>query len=178
MEILIKKLQNWWKEATPKKRWSGGILAFGFICTILFFIFSNSYQTRSVDSTNYIDEINSPIYYVGVVAKTVGVLLLIVGGAVVLKRIQKKQAGIHSERALTVMESVRLSPKQALHIVRVGEEYFLVGATDQNVNLLSQVDLYKEKDGKKEITSMKQQSFESFLVKATKLEDQPVVERC
>jgi flagellar biogenesis protein FliO len=75
------------------------------------------------------------------------------------------------------MESVRLSPKQALHVVRVGEEYFLVGATDQNVNLLSQVDLHKETDAKKEAIPVKQQSFETFLMKATELEEQPVLER-
>ncbi|MEN6522772.1 MAG: flagellar biosynthetic protein FliO [Anaerolineaceae bacterium] len=172
MIVLWQKLQNWWKEATPKKRFTSGILVFGVICTILFFIFSSSYQYHSIDSTTYINEIDSPLYYVGVVAKTLGVLLLIVGGAIILKRMQKKQTRIHAERAMDLMESIRLSPKQVLHIVRVGEKYFLVGATDQNVNLLSQVDPYQQKDVEEHPAPINQQSFEAYLADVTQFENQ------
>jgi flagellar biosynthetic protein FliO len=44
-------------------------------------------------------------------------------------------------RHITVLESTPLSPRQALHLVRVGEQVLLVGATDQGLSLLSEVNL-------------------------------------
>ncbi len=43
---------------------------------------------------------------------------------------------------MQVVETVRLSPKQALHLVMVGDQQLLIGATDQNVALLTSVELY------------------------------------
>jgi flagellar biogenesis protein FliO len=34
-----------------------------------------------------------------------------------------------------------LSPKQALHLVSVGDQQFLIGATDQSVTLISPVEV-------------------------------------
>jgi len=42
---------------------------------------------------------------------------------------------------MQVIETVRLSPKQALHLVTVGDRQLLIGATDQNVSLLTPVEL-------------------------------------
>jgi flagellar biogenesis protein FliO len=35
---------------------------------------------------------------------------------------------------------VRLSPKQALHLVTIGDQQFLIGATDQGISLISHVE--------------------------------------
>jgi flagellar biosynthetic protein FliO len=43
---------------------------------------------------------------------------------------------------MQVVETVRLSPKQAIHLVTVGDRQLLIGATDQNVSLLTSVELY------------------------------------
>jgi flagellar biogenesis protein FliO len=41
---------------------------------------------------------------------------------------------------MRLMESLRLSPKQALHLISVGDQQFLIGATDQNVAVIAQVE--------------------------------------
>src|SRR5690606_39073560 len=41
-------------------------------------------------------------------------------------------------RQVTILESTRLSPRQALHLVRVGSQVMLIGATDSSLTLLSE----------------------------------------
>ncbi len=45
----------------------------------------------------------------------------------------------HAERQITILETRRLAPRQALHLVKVGSQTFLIGATDQNLTTLAQV---------------------------------------
>ena len=68
------------------------------------------------------------------------VIALIYGSLYLLR---KWQGGWFSptKKCITLLETTRLSPRQALHLVRVGERVLLVGATDQTVALLSEVDL-------------------------------------
>lgn len=44
------------------------------------------------------------------------------------------------ERQVTVVETTRLSQRQALHLVRVGEQLLLIGATDQGLSLLTEIE--------------------------------------
>ncbi len=76
------------------------------------------------------------------------VVVLIYVSLLLLKRWQdaggKMPGGILSmrmkERQLTVLETTRLSPRQALHLVKVGSQTVLIGATDQALTLLTEVD--------------------------------------
>lgn len=163
MDALWQKLLVWWHDASPRKRWSSVALAFGIVCTILFILFANSYEPVSTGSIPVTEQMDNPAYYFGVAAKTIGVLVLIVGCAIVLKRVQKNQVGIHSDRGMSVLESIRLSPKQALHLIRVGDEYFLVGATDQNLNLISRVKPSQQADSQNQEAPFSQETFESLL---------------
>lgn len=163
IDELWQKALKWWRNAPSRKRWSAITVAFGVLCTGLFIIFTNSYQPASTTVPSAVEKMDNPGYYFGVIAKTVGVLLLIIGGAVVLKRTQKKHNGFHSDRALAVTETIRLSPKQALHLVRVGEQYFLVGATDQNLNLISRVNPGKAETEEIQEQADQKQSFEAVL---------------
>lgn len=80
------------------------------------------------------------LFYLGVFVKLVAVLLLFVGGAVILRRWQSGRHGGGPTRQLRVVESVRLSPRQALHLVEVGNRRLLIGATDQTIAFLSAVE--------------------------------------
>jgi flagellar biogenesis protein FliO len=42
-------------------------------------------------------------------------------------------------RQMRLLETVRLSPKQALHLVAIGDQKLLIGATDQNVSLIAPI---------------------------------------
>lgn len=68
------------------------------------------------------------------------VLLLIFALASILRRFKVGQAGI-SGKQLSLLETLYLSPKQKVHLVRAGEKVFLVGATDGHLALLSEVDV-------------------------------------
>jgi flagellar biogenesis protein FliO len=41
---------------------------------------------------------------------------------------------------VTLLETTRLSPRQALHLIRAGGQMYLIGATDQGVTLLAEVE--------------------------------------
>jgi flagellar biogenesis protein FliO len=43
-------------------------------------------------------------------------------------------------RRITLVETTRLSQRQALHLVRVGGQLLLIGATDQGLSLLTEVE--------------------------------------
>lgn len=168
MESIWKNLVSWWQQASPKKRWTLIGLSVGSVCTILLFVLTNSHESASAAAQSAADRMDNPLYYVGVIAKTIGVLLLIIGGAIVLKRVQRGKTGIQSERTLSVVESIRVSPKQAMHLVRVGEKYFLVGATDQSLNLISQVDPFGEIEKPTQSTNVEAPAFDELLEKATR----------
>lgn len=44
-------------------------------------------------------------------------------------------------RALRTVESLRLSPRQAVHLIQVGDRTFLIGATDGGLQTLAEVEL-------------------------------------
>ena len=77
---------------------------------------------------------------------------------------QTKNSIIRKNR-LSIKESVRFSPKQAVHILRVDNKEFLIGATDQQISLLSVIDADGNLDGLMDSAGgqMEQGEFESVL---------------
>ncbi|MBP7690423.1 MAG: flagellar biosynthetic protein FliO [Anaerolineales bacterium] len=70
------------------------------------------------------------------------VIALIYASLFALRRWPGGTAGLFTSaaRQVTVLETTRLSPRQALHLVRAGGQVFLVGATDQSLTLLAELD--------------------------------------
>jgi len=68
-----------------------------------------------------------------------GFVLLLVYGCLWLLRRWQGAAGRTQQRRLTLLESLRLTPKQALHVVRAGDQVLLIGATDQALTVLAEV---------------------------------------
>jgi flagellar protein FliO/FliZ len=83
---------------------------------------------------------STPLYFAGAFIKLIGVLLLIVISAVLLRRWLQIGPNARTGHQLRLLETVRLSPKQALHLIAIGDQQLLIGATDQNVSLLSPVE--------------------------------------
>jgi flagellar biogenesis protein FliO len=52
------------------------------------------------------------------------------------------QPGLNGKttRQMRLLETIRLSPKQALHLVLIGDQKLLIGATDQNVSLIAPIE--------------------------------------
>jgi flagellar biosynthetic protein FliO len=67
------------------------------------------------------------------------VLVLIYVVFLVLRKWQTGKVVAHKRR-LSIAETLRLSPRQSICLVRVGSRELLVGVTDQTMSLLSEVD--------------------------------------
>lgn len=85
------------------------------------------------------DPLGSGGALVGVILKLGLVIALIYASLYLLRR---WQGGTFTARQkqVAVLETTRLSPRQALHLVRAGGQVFLIGATDQSVTVLAEVE--------------------------------------
>jgi flagellar biosynthetic protein FliO len=67
------------------------------------------------------------------------VLLVIYLGVSFLRRFQLHSPG-HVLKQIHVLETTHLSPRQKLYLVEVGQQTFLIGATEQSLSYLSEVE--------------------------------------
>lgn len=79
--------------------------------------------------------------FLSVLLKLGAVIALIYGSLFLLKRWQGG-ALTARPRQLTIVETTRLSPRQALHLVQAGDRTLLIGATDQSLTLLTELDSF------------------------------------
>ena len=77
---------------------------------------------------------------VSITLKLALVLALIYGGMYLLRRWPTGWFAA-SKKRVALLETTRLSPRQALHLVQVGQRTLLIGATDQALTLLTEVTL-------------------------------------
>jgi flagellar biosynthetic protein FliO len=135
MNNLPMFLKRWVETSTRKQRWTTVLTVVGLFCTVAL-LSSNGGADKSGDPLG-----STPLYFAGAFIKLVVVLLLILASAVFARRWLQPGIRAASVRKMRVMESVKLSPKQALHLVSVGDQQFLIGATDQSVTLISPVEV-------------------------------------
>jgi flagellar biosynthetic protein FliO len=130
---LIKK---WLDAGGSRRKWTVALISLSILATAVLFI-----STGSTPAPQYGALEPTPLYFIGIIAKLIAVLLLIIGAAVLLRRWQVKNGLGRFNGKLSVVETVRLSPKQAVHLVRVGNQHVLIGATDTTISMLTAVDL-------------------------------------
>lgn len=95
------------------------------------FTYTEKSSSELVDSTGWM---------ISVFLKLLLVIMLIIGAAIVAKR-WMSGAVQGKTRQMQVIETLPLNPKRALHIIKVGNQTLLIGATDQNITLISELDL-------------------------------------
>jgi len=127
-------IQKWFKTSTPKTKLFAALLVISLLATGIFLIMSGATDI-STDPMS-----SAPLYLAGVFVKLIGVLLLIVASAVLFRRWMHLGPQAGAIRQLRLLETVRLSPKQTLYLVAVGDQQLLIGATDQNISLLAPVE--------------------------------------
>jgi flagellar biogenesis protein FliO len=71
------------------------------------------------------------------------VVLLIYVTLLVIKRWHTGKAGI-TKRQLNILETTHLSPRQTLHLVKLDHYVILIGATDQSITMLYEIDQKNE----------------------------------
>jgi flagellar biogenesis protein FliO len=74
--------------------------------------------------------------FLSVILKLGVVLALIYIGLFLLKRWRQEGPAV-AQRRLALLETLRLSPKQAVHLVHADGRVLVVGATDQTISLLT-----------------------------------------
>jgi flagellar protein FliO/FliZ len=134
MNRLMMLLKKWLETSSQKQKLTTALFVFGILSTIGLMVMRGASGTIDdpLEST--------PFYFIGVFVKLIVVLLLIVASSVIFRR--WLQPGMSGKRARQVqlVETVRLSPKQAVHLISVGGQQLLIGATDQNISLITQVE--------------------------------------
>lgn len=119
---------------------------------------------QSSPSTGDTSYLNSTGFAFSVFLKLGVVVLLIAGLAIVIRRLQIKTRGTTSRR-VEVLETVHLSPHRTLYLVTVGSKQMLIGATDQSIALLHQLDITESLDAIEQNIDTPQ-SFSDLLNKA------------
>lgn len=134
MPAWVNRIKQWYAVASRRQKVQAGLLALSLIACLALAL------NEGPAPQNTVGEFSS-LYFVGVVIKLGVVLLMIVGFGALVMRWARNPHRFGRGGQMKVAESIRLSPKQALHLVQVGNQYFLVGATDQNIGLISEVNL-------------------------------------
>ncbi len=67
------------------------------------------------------------------------IVLLIYTGSNLLNKWRSSSAR-RSNRKMVILETTRLSTRQHIHLVQVGDQVLLIGATDQTVTCLAEID--------------------------------------
>jgi flagellar biosynthetic protein FliO len=116
-------------------KWAWGIILLGVMLAATLFTDATNGPESSVAPSTSIETLGTAI---GVILK-LGIVLALIYGSLLLLRRWRFLSGNAKIRQLQVLETTRLTQKQALHLVRVGERVILIGATDQNLTLLSEI---------------------------------------
>ena len=134
MSSLFMQIKKWYETSGSKQRLMVILLAFSLLSTILLFLLTGT--SGAAD-----DPLGStPLYFVSAFFKLIGVLLLIFVSSILFRRWSQVASGGKTTRQVRLLETIRLSPKQALHLISIGDRQFLIGATDQTVSLITQVE--------------------------------------
>lgn len=143
MRSINEAFQRWLRADSRRIIWVLVIMVVSVGALGLLFAWANSnLPTTEVMADGTPDQLSSPFYFFGVFLKLIGVLLLLFGIAYFVRRWKgNSQTTQAAKSQMKVIESLRLSPRQALHLIKAGDQVFLVGATDQNLTLVSEVDV-------------------------------------
>lgn len=134
MPGIMTFIKKWFETSSKKQKLAAFLLLFSLIITGVLLTLGGASETTN-------DPLGStPFYFVSAFVKLMGVLLLIVGSSVLFRRWLQLGPNGKVNRQMHLLETVRLSPKQALHLIAIGDHKLLIGATDQNVSLISPVE--------------------------------------
>jgi flagellar biosynthetic protein FliO len=117
------------------------------------------------------DSTFSAVWEILIVLLKLGIVLgLIYTTFVILQRFKIGTVGRPNSKRMAIIETLYLTPKQKLHLVRVGEKVMMIGATDENLSLLSdEVVLPPEPAPQAEVDTMNPaESFKNSLAHAFK----------
>lgn len=139
-------IPGWWTNLTEKVQaripflrklpvWSWWLIALAALGIIIALTNTTSSLSSSAVSESPLDSV-----FLGfsVFLKLTAVIILIYAAAYSYKHWRGALPN-RAPKQLSVIETTHLSPRQALHLIRVGERVILIGATDQNLNYITDI---------------------------------------
>jgi flagellar biosynthetic protein FliO len=69
-----------------------------------------------------------------------GLVIVLIYASMIFLRRWRASIPSRPNRQISVLETARLSPRQAIHLVQVKDQVLLIGATDQGLSLLTEFD--------------------------------------
>ncbi|HEX7555358.1 MAG TPA: flagellar biosynthetic protein FliO [Leptolinea sp.] len=164
-QYLTAQLNQWLKKFVAFPKWIQGMIIFGFIGIMalgMFFVSSGGASNGAQDPFA-----NSTSLALDVFFKLILVVGLIYVASIVLRR-WKGGKSFGPSRQMKVKETIHLTPKRALHLVQINDKLFMVGSTDQSVNLISEINLSSLTELPLELNSSPVGEFESLLSSSIK----------
>ena len=134
MDRMIAAIRKWIETSTAKQKIVASLATFSLLATAALMSMDNA-SSVSKDPLG-----STPFYFISAIVKLIAVLLLIVGSSVIFRRWLQGRPNGKAERQMRLVETIRLSPKQAVHLVMIGDQKLLIGATDHNVSLISSIE--------------------------------------
>jgi flagellar biosynthetic protein FliO len=138
MQSKQPQIPGWVKTWMGWPRWAQIISLVGLMCLLTAgWLLAGG----SGDNTpNKADPLNDPaLLAASVFLRLIVVLLVMVAAFWILRRIQGNGwKGAH--RQLQVLETTHLTPRRTIHLIQIGDRKLLIGATDQSISLLTELD--------------------------------------
>lgn len=79
----------------------------------------------------------------GILIKLVLSMVIVVGliyfSMLLLKKMNSRTAGSSLDDTIRVMGRAYLAPKQCLYVIKIGDKFSVVGATESNINLITEL---------------------------------------
>ena len=139
MNAIAARIINWFNSASPRVKWVVGLVGVCLLGMAGLLMLTSSPTSAQGNLTG--DPLSSsPALFLDVFLKLGAVIALIVLSAFLLRRWQAGSLRSPT-RQLVILESLRLSQRQAIHLIQAGDKLLLVGATDQSLTLISPVEL-------------------------------------
>ncbi len=140
MPVSTEQLNRWLMAWKGWPKWAQIASASGLVCVLGLAMLLSAASGAGSGGTAVDPALNDPTRLALDVFVKLGVIVLLIFGAALVLRRWQAGGWKASPRQMKVVETVHLSPRRALHLVRIGDRELLIGATDQALTLLSEVE--------------------------------------
>ena len=140
MSLQIKNLIDRIKTDKVPRTWLYVVLGLVVLLVLLFATITTNQQTGlALGDPTTGGEISYTGLLFNIIVKLAIVVLLIYVTLLAIRRWQVGKSGA-IRRQMNILETTRLSPHQALHLVQLNQRRILIGATDQSIRLICDVE--------------------------------------
>jgi flagellar biosynthetic protein FliO len=144
MSLQINNLIDRIKTNKITRVWLYAILGLVVLLVLLFAaITANQQSSLAMGASAPGGDVSYTGLLFNIIVKLAIVILLIYVTLLAIRRWQVGKAGI-IRRQMTILETTRLSPHQAIHLVQLNQRRILIGATDQSIRLICEVEPLEE----------------------------------